>query len=127
MEADAPALLSHVEQHTAAFFGDNLHRQIELLSTITAHTAEGVPGDAFAMDAHQYRVVAGDVARYQGDMFFGVGDALVRNRGKFAVFCWQLCLGDAVYQFLITAPVGNEFRNAGNLQSEIRGHHIQFR
>ena len=72
VEADAAALLAHVDDDAAALLGDHLHRLLELLAAVAAHAAEDVAGDALAVHAHEHRLIAVDVAHDEGDVLVGV-------------------------------------------------------
>ena len=61
-EADAPALLSQVQQNAAAFIRNALDRILELRTAIAALAEQGIAGQAFRMQASQHRLAVVDLA-----------------------------------------------------------------
>ena len=67
-QADAAALLRHVEEHAAALVGDRVQRRVELLAAVAAQRVEDVAGQAFGVDADEHVVGAVDVASDERDV-----------------------------------------------------------
>ena len=66
-QADAAALVEHVDQHAAPGLLDLVHRRFELFAAVAALGAEHVAGQALRMQAHQHRLVRLDLAFDQRD------------------------------------------------------------
>jgi len=72
-QTDATAFLVLVNQQSPALFGDQIQRQLELGSAITAEAMKHVAGEAFRVDANQGRLVtAGQVAHAEHDAFLDI-------------------------------------------------------
>ena len=84
LEPDAAALLAHVEQHAAALGLDHLQRGLELLAAVAAQRAEGVAGQALAVDAHQHGLVRADLALHQRHVVDVVDVVLVDDAAEVA-------------------------------------------
>src|SRR5207244_13609960 len=67
-QADAPALLRHVEQHAAALGLDPRERLLELLAAVAAERVEDVAGQALGVDANEHVLGPLDVALQQRDV-----------------------------------------------------------
>ena len=52
-QADAPALLAHVEDHAAALLADARERRLELRPAVAPHGVEHVARQALAVRAHE--------------------------------------------------------------------------
>ena len=65
-QADAAALLAHIEDDALALFLDHTHGLFELTAAITATRMKDVPGQTFTMDAHERGFIRRNVAHDQG-------------------------------------------------------------
>ena len=71
-EADAPALLAHVQQDAPALLFDLGQGGGELLAAVAAQGAEGVPGEALRVDPAQHILPVADVPLHQGHVVLAV-------------------------------------------------------
>src|SRR5207253_10514384 len=64
-QADAAALLRHVEEDSSFFGGDPPQREVELLAAVAAQRVEDVAGKTFGVDAYEHVLRAVDVALHE--------------------------------------------------------------
>ena len=79
-EADAPALLRHVEEDAALLGGDARERQLELLAAVAAERVEDVAGQALGVDADEHVLLALDLALDERDVVLA-GQRLAEGDG----------------------------------------------
>ena len=127
MKADAPALLSHIQENSPTLISNHLHRQGNLLAAVTAEAAEDIAGKALAVDSNQHRLFGGYVSHDQSQMFVRVGITLVGDNGKLAILVRQLRLSHPMHQFLVTTTVGNKVGDTHNLNPELLRHGLKLR
>src|SRR5207249_3960421 len=77
-EADATALLPHVDEDAAALGSDLLEREVYLLAAVAAHRVEDVAGDALGVDADEDGLGRRDVAADEGGVLVRVDGGAVR-------------------------------------------------
>src|SRR5260370_13054203 len=79
-DADAAAFLLLVDDRTAAFCFDHLHRAVKLRPAIALRGSKHVPRQALGMDAHQSRSIGSQLAFEERDeLFVAVKGAITRN------------------------------------------------
>ena len=84
-QADAAALLRHVEQDAALLGRDQRQRELELLAAVAAQRVEDVAGEALGVHAHEHVLGAVDVAVHERDVRLA-GERLAEgDRGELAV------------------------------------------
>ena len=71
-EADAPALLAHVEEHAPPLPLDLPHGGGKLLAAVAAQGAEGVAGEALGVDPAEHVLTVPQVPLHQGHMVLAV-------------------------------------------------------
>ena len=84
-QADAAALLRHVEQDAALLALDLRQRVLELLAAVAAQRVEDVAGQALGVDADEHVLGAVDVALHERDVRLAGERLAVGDRGEVAV------------------------------------------
>jgi hypothetical protein len=81
-EADAPALLSEVEQHTALRVPDHLEGAFQLLAAVAPQGAEDITCEALRVDPYQQILCAANVPKHESQMLLGILVVLVHDQAK---------------------------------------------
>jgi hypothetical protein len=111
-------LSAHVQDHAATLFLDHLHGGAELLAAVAAHRAEGVSGEALAVDADQDLLVFEDLTLHQGDVIDVIDVVLVDDRPELAaVPGGQHRLPCPAYQRLVAEPVLDQVGDGHDLET----------
>src|SRR5215469_3897189 len=120
LEPDPPALLAHVEDDPPALLLDHLHGRVELLATIAALGAEGVAGQALAVNAHEHGVVGADLTFHQSHVIDMVDVVLVHIRAELSgERGGKHRLGRAAHQLLVAQAVLDQVRNGDDLEAVV--------
>ena len=128
VQADAAPLLPHIQQHPGALVGDGFQRQVNLLAAVAAQTAEHIPGQTFAVDAHQRRLfgrLIAQIAHNQGDVFALVEVAAVAHGAEFAVAGGQLGFGHPFDHRFVAAAVRHQLGDAEDFEAVFFGQLFQ--
>src|ERR1043166_2563001 len=96
-ESDAAAFLIQIEQDAAALRGNELHRRLELRTTVASRGAEHIAGQARGMDTREHVLAAADLTADERDMRRPVVRALIDVNGEIAVLRRQFRRGDAAH------------------------------
>ena len=127
MQADAAALLVHVQHDAAAFSGDALHRGLELFPAVAAQRAEDVAGHALVVDAHEGGLVARNIAHDERHMLFLVEVGLVADRAELTPLRRHLGFLDALHEALVRDAVRDEVGDGDDLQAVLASELLQVR
>src|SRR5438128_2068039 len=115
-EADATALLPHVDEDAAALGSDLLEREVYLLAAVAAHRVEDVAGDALGVDADEDGLGRRDVAADEGGVLVRVDGGAVRVEREVAPLRRQDGGGDALDEPLALGAMADELGDADDLQ-----------
>ena len=116
-QADATALLPHVNEHAGTVHGDLPHRLVQLRSAIAPARSENVSRQAFAVHAHQHGFARIDAAHHQRQMVRPVGHRTVKIEVEVAEFRGQVHALLALDQLLAPATVGDEIADRAHFQA----------
>ena len=72
-QADATALLTQIQQHATAFAGDGLQSGLQLRTTVAALAEQRIAGQAFGMQAPQYRLAIGYITQAEHNVLAAGG------------------------------------------------------
>ena len=126
MQADASALLAHVQEHAPALVGDGLKSEALLLLAVAPATGEDIAGNALTVDAYQDGfIVAIDVSLHQGNVLVGIYHALVGDSPEIAVLGGQLGLGYSLDQFIVAHAIGDDVGDGDDLEVVLGGEGLQ--
>ncbi|MCY1427943.1 hypothetical protein D9M71_438130 [compost metagenome] len=93
-QANATPFLAQVQQYTTAFAGDGLQGSFELRAAIATLAEQGVTGQAFGMQATQYRFPIRHVAEAEHNMLAAGGFIEKTMHGEFCKRGRQLRSGN---------------------------------
>ena len=133
-QADAAALLRHVQEHARIFLGQPLERLLELLAAVAAQRVEDVAGQALGVDADEDVLGALDVASHERDVVLAGQLLAERDRLEVAVGGRELDGRRALDELLRAPPVLDQVGDRDQLDlvalAELergRGHAPSFR
>src|SRR3990170_1314262 len=126
-EADAAALLAHVDEHPATLGGDAVEGKLDLVATVAAQRVEDVAGDALGVNAHQDGFRRRDVTHHQGGVLVGVNVGAVGEEAELTAASGHSRLGDAVNQSLAPDAVADDLRDSDDLDSVAFGEAFEVR
>ena len=115
-QADAAALLRHVEEHAALLGADPRERELELLAAVAAQRVEDVAGEALGVDAHEHVLLALDLAADERDVVLAGQRLAERDRRELAVRGRQPHRRHALDELLVPAPVLDQVGDGDHLQ-----------
>ena len=127
VQANAAPFLAEIDQRAGAVFKHHPNRQIQLLAAVAFQTAESVPGEAFAVDAHQHFIAILPVAHHQRRVFPAFNHAAVADEPRHPVAGGQVGFRHAANQPFVGAPMGNQLGDAENLEVVPDGELLQLR
>ena len=108
-EPDAATFLPHVNKDPVAFLGDLPQGGVQLVPAVAAARTEHIPGETFAMDAHQGRARLGDFAHDQSKM--------IKMEVEVAVIGGQFHDLLRFDQLLGETPIGDKALDRANAQA----------
>ena len=121
-QADAAALLPHVDDHAAARLGDLLHRVLELRTAVALRGVQHVAGQALAVHPHEHRLVLNrhdsrrgldaDPAERQREVRLLIDHRRVREQVELAELGRQLQRDLALDELLAPPPVLDQVGDA---------------
>ena len=126
-EADAAALLAHVDEDPAPFGGDLLERQVHLFAAVAAHRVEDVAGNALRVHADEDGLGRRDVAADEGGVLVGIDRRAVSVKSEVAPLRRQDGGGDALDEPLALSTITDEFCDADDLQVVTGGKALELR
>ena len=126
-QADAAALLAHVEDAPAALGGDHLHRSVQLLAAVAAGGAEDVAREALGVHADERRRVAGEVAHEEREVLEPVRARAVHPQAEAAVARGHVHLLDALDEGLVLRAEGDEVGDGAEEEPVLRGERLDVR
>ena len=115
-KANATALLSHVKEHSGAFFFDALHGLVELGSTVAATGGEDIPREALAVNAHQGRLGGGNLAFHKRDVVHAIHERTVEVEVEIAKVGWHVDCLFVLHELLAFTAVSDEVLDGTHLE-----------
>ena len=85
-QTNTTALLTHVNNCTAAFLFNHLQSSCQLVAAVAAQAAEGITGQALAVYAHEHILFAGNVTLDNSNMAKVIQIIFICNNAEIAVF-----------------------------------------
>ena len=115
-QADAAPFLPEVHEDAAALGGDGLHGGVALRAAVAAQRVEAVPGEAFAVHAHE-QGLGGDVAHDERDVFRAAEGVLEADEAELAVLGGQTGFRHELHEGIMFHAVGDKGLDAADLQA----------
>eukprot|EP01022_Parablepharisma_sp_SALTPOND_P024123 TRINITY_DN5305_c1_g4_i2.p1 TRINITY_DN5305_c1_g4~~TRINITY_DN5305_c1_g4_i2.p1 ORF type:complete len:914 (+),score=247.13 TRINITY_DN5305_c1_g4_i2:98-2839(+) len=115
-QADAPALLAHVQEHSAALVVDHLEGLGKLVAAVAAPGVKHVAGQALGVHPDQHRLFGVDLSLDQGHVLQVVHVIGVAVGMELAELGGQAHLGLAVHKGLVAHAVGDQVGDGHDLQ-----------
>ncbi|MNH08023.1 hypothetical protein D3C79_674280 [compost metagenome] len=83
-QANTTAFLTQIQQHTTPFTGDSLQRSLKLRTAVTALAEQGIAGQAFGVQASQYRLPIGYITQAEHNVLAAGGfiEKTVHGEGR---------------------------------------------
>ena len=126
-QADAPALLVHVENDAMAFAFHQLHGGLQLVAAVAPEGVKHIAGDTFGVDPHQDGFLGVDVPFYQGDVLVVIHIVVVGDGGELPEIGGQLDGGPAVDKRLVPQPMFHQILDSGDLDIMLDRKFLQVR
>ena len=134
-QADAAALLPHVDDGALAGVCDRFQRRLKLRTAVASQGAHHVPGEAFAVDADEDGIVMDDrlsvgrepphAADAKGDMWLRIDDRRIGNQVKCPGLEFDVHLDGAADELLATQAVTDDVGHAAHLELVGRAKSLQ--
>ena len=111
-QANATALLTHVNNSAAAFLFNHLQCGCQLVAAVAAQAAEGITGQALAVHAYEHILFAGNISLDNSNMAKVIQIVFVCNNAEIAVFSRQCSLSGTMHHFFVCLTISNKLGNS---------------
>jgi len=104
-------MVEHIENQAPAFFLDHFHRQVKLITAVTAQRTKGVAGQTLRVSPDQHRFVPGDVTLDESHMVIAVNNVFKNSQTKMAIASGEISLSNFFDQCFSAHPVADKISN----------------